>query len=96
MINPAESASQGDDRHDDDHPQIGPDITIIINNKSFTIHRGHQTVIAIKTLGGVPLADDLEELVDGTLKLLPDDGAVTIKGGEVFISHPKDSGSSSW
>ncbi len=75
-------------------PQTGPQVTITINNVLKHIHRGHQTVAAIKTLGGVPLADDLEEVVNGRLKPLADDGAVTIKGGEVFISHPKDSGSS--
>jgi hypothetical protein len=80
--------------NNDRHPQTGPEVVITINNKEFRIHRGRQTVVAIKTLGGVPLADDLEERVGGQLQLLPDDGAVTIKGGEVFISHPKDSGSS--
>lgn len=77
-----------------EHPQTGPEVKITINNVEKTIHRGHQTVADIKTLGGVPLADDLEQLVDGVLTLLPDGGSVTIKGGEVFISHPKDSASS--
>jgi hypothetical protein len=76
------------------HPQPGPDVSITINGTAREIHRGHQTVAAIKAVGGVPIADDLEQLVDETLKLLPDDGAVTIKGGETFVSHPKDSGSS--
>lgn len=76
-------------------PQTGPEVTITINGVPKEIHRGHQTVAAIKAAGGVPLADDLEQQVDGKLKLLPDDGAVTIKGGEIFVSHPKDSGSSS-
>lgn len=78
----------------DDHPQPGPEVTIKINNVDYRIHRGRQTVAAIKTVGQVPLADDLEQLIDGKLTLLPDDGAVTIKGSEVFLSHPKDSGSS--
>jgi hypothetical protein len=58
------------------------------------IHRGRRTIVEIKNLGAVPLADDLEQVVDGRLVPLPDDGAVTIRGGEVFVSHPKDNGAS--
>lgn len=74
-------------------PQPGPLVTITINNAQKPIHRGRQTVAAIKEAGGVPQADDLDQLVDGVLTNLPDDGAVTIKGGEVFVSHVKDGGS---
>jgi hypothetical protein len=77
-----------------EHPQEGPSVTITIDNVVRTIHRGHQTVAEIKQVGKVPLAYDLEEVVDGVLKPLPDDGAVTLKGGEVFVSHPKDAASS--
>jgi hypothetical protein len=75
------------------HPEPGPEVSITINGTPKSIHRGHETVIAIKNLGGVPLADDLDQLVDGKLIPLPDDGAVTVKGGEQFISHPKDNAS---
>lgn len=76
------------------NPQTGPEATISINSKSFRIHRGRNTVVEIKRVGGVPLADELEQLIDGKLVPLTDDGAVTIKGSEVFISHVRDSGSS--
>jgi hypothetical protein len=59
-----------------------------------SIHRGHQAVSAIKTLGGIPLADVLEQKVKGRLEPLDDNGSVVIKGGEEFLSHPRDSGSS--
>lgn len=75
-------------------PHTGPIVDIMVNNVKFEIHRGHQMVSAIKTAGKVPLVDDLEQVVENKLVPLPDDGAVTIKGGEVFVSHPKDSGSS--
>jgi hypothetical protein len=84
----------GDDHGNGDGPQTGPMVIITVNNVKLQIHRGHQTVSAIKTAGKVPLADDLEQVVDNKLVPLPDDGAVTIKGDEVFVSHPKDSGSS--
>lgn len=74
-------------------PETGPTVHITVNNAQHEIHRGRQSVAAIKTAGGVPLADDLEQVQDGKLTLLPDDGAVTIKGGERFISHPKTGGS---
>lgn len=76
------------------HPDTGPTVTIVVNTAQFQIHRGRQTVVAIKTLAGVPLADDLDQIVDGVLTPLKDDAALTIKGGEKFISHPKDAGSS--
>lgn len=75
-------------------PQTGPLVTITINNEPYEIHRGRQSVEAIKLLGGVPLADDLDQVIDGQLVPLPDDGAVTIKGDEDFVSHPKDGGAS--
>ena len=75
-------------------PDVGPDVVILVNNEKFTIHRGHQTVAHIKTVAGVPLAHELEQIVDGKMIPLPDDGGVTLKGGEVFVSHPRSGQSS--
>jgi len=86
-----EDHGHGPGQEDHEH---GPDVTITIGNTTYTIHRGSQTVVAIKTLGHVPLADDLEQIVNGQLTPLADDARVTIKGGEKFVSHPKDSGAS--
>ncbi len=72
----------------------GPNVSIFIDNVERLIHRGHQSVVAIKEAGKVPIAYDLEQIIEGTLTPLPDDGAITIKGEEKFVSHPKDSGSS--
>ena len=83
---------QDHDNHDTDHGK--DEVTIYIGGKPKEIHRGRRTVVEIKTLGGIPLADDLEQKLDGKLILLTDDGSVTIKGGEQFFGHPKDSGSS--
>ncbi len=85
--------AKADDKEKDDN-EHGPVVQITINNAAKGVHRGRQTVATIKTVGGVPLADDLEQVVDSKLTLLADDGAVTIKGGEVLVSHPKDSASS--
>lgn len=69
-------------------------VTIFINSHEYRVHRGRRTVAELKDAGHVPQADELEQIIDAKLTPLPDDGAVTIKGGEQFISHPRDSGSS--
>ena len=69
-------------------------VTITINSVEREIHRGRQQVSEIKRTGEVPLADQFEQVIDGKLVPLADDAAVTIKGGEEFVSHPRDSGSS--
>jgi hypothetical protein len=77
-----------------DKPETGPLVTITVDTKPYKIHRGHQTVAQIKEIGQVPQAFDLEELIDGKLVPVGDDASVTLKGGEVFLSHPKDGGAS--
>jgi hypothetical protein len=76
------------------HEQKGDAVTITINNASKQTTVGVHTVADIKTLGGVPLADDLDEVKDAKLHPLADGASTNIKGGETFISHPKDSSSS--
>ena len=68
-------------------------VEIEINEVKYDIHRGNQSVQTIKDVGKVPLNHMLEQVVDGELVQLDDNGSVVIKGGEVFISHPKDGGS---
>jgi hypothetical protein len=69
-------------------------VTVVINGVEKPVHRGRRTVKDLKILGGVPEADELEQVIKGKLTPLADDGAVTIKGAEEFVSHPRDSGSS--
>ncbi|ACM18953.1 hypothetical protein Geob_0587 [Geotalea daltonii FRC-32] len=80
------------DQQHDDHGK--ENVTITIDDNPWTVHRGHHTVAELKTLAGVPLAYDLDRVIDGKFEPLPDDGGVTIKGGEIFISHVKDGSSS--
>ena len=81
-------------RADRPQPQPGPEVEITVNNATIRIHRGRRTVAEIKTAGSVPQADELEQLIDGRLTALGDNDAVTIKGEEVFMSHPRSGGSS--
>ena len=69
-------------------------VTITINNNQYEVHRGHRSVEELKTLAGIPLPYDINIVIDGKLDPLPDNGGVTIKGGEEFISNPKDGASS--
>lgn len=69
-------------------------VQITVNNTPRNIHRGRQTVAEIKTVGEVPPADMLEQLIEGRLTPLEDNAAITIKGNEIFISHAR-SGTSS-
>ena len=69
-------------------------VKITINGHSHSISEGEHTVVELKDLGGVPLADELEEIKHQKPHPLKDDGKTNIKGGEVFVSHPRGSGSS--
>ena len=75
-------------------PEPGPEVHITVNGVSRSIHRGRRTVAEIKTVGQVPMAEELEQVIEGKLTPLPDDGSVVIKGAEVFMSHVRDGGSS--
>ena len=65
-------------------------VTIFIDRKEIKTTRGKYTVSEIKKLGQVPISYDLEEVINGVLTPLDDNGHVLIKGCEVFISHVKD------
>jgi hypothetical protein len=69
-------------------------VTITINDKQYEVHRGRQTVVDLKTLAEIPLAYELNHIVNSKLVPLPDEDGITIKGGEEFISNPKDGVSS--
>jgi len=77
-----------------DHPENGPNVEITIDGKVFEIHRGNQTVAAIKARGSVPAANQLDQDIHGVLTPLDQNGSVVLKGGEVFVSYPATGSSS--
>lgn len=84
-----QSPSHGKNEHAQD------EVTVQVDTKTdVRIHRGRRTAAEIKIAGGVPLAYELDQIVDGKLVTLEDDGAVTIKGGERFSSQPRTGQSS--
>jgi hypothetical protein len=83
-------------QHDQEapEPEHGPNVVITVNGNQVPIHRGHQTVAHIKQVGGVAAAEELEQIIDGVFTPLPDGGGVTLKSGEVFVSHVRASAGS--
>lgn len=77
---------------DDEHSKS--EVPIFVNNVKYDINRGPELVSNIKKIGKIPAADELEELIEGKLRPLPDSGSVEIKGGEHFVSHPRTGKSS--
>jgi hypothetical protein len=63
-------------------------VEITIKNQPYQIHRGHRKVSEIKQIGGINPNHILVQVTGGNLVDLPNDGAVTIKGGEIFQSKP--------
>ncbi len=77
-----------------EHGKPVTEVMISIDGTDYPITKGEHTVVELKTLGHVPLAYDLDEIRGKKPHPLPDDGKTNISGGEVFVGHPKGSGSS--
>jgi hypothetical protein len=69
-------------------------INITINGEPYVLHEHKVAVKQLKQMAGIPLADQLEQVVDEKLVPLDDDGTVEVKCGDVFHSHPRDNASS--
>lgn len=77
--------------HHGDHHEL---VAIEIDKKAVELRPGEYLVTKLKELGKVPADFELDELVHGKLVPRPDKAKIHIKGGEIFVSHPKDAGSS--
>lgn len=76
------------------HPNGNNLVSIKIKDENYEIHRGSQSVEAIKLLGGVPVGYTLVLLDGENIKPLADNGKVTIKGGEEFDCAPPNGSNS--
>lgn len=65
------------------------EVSITINGNAYEVHRGPAGVEHLKHIAHIGHNDVLEQELHGHLHRLPDDGAVEIHGGEVFVSKPK-------
>lgn len=69
-------------------------VEITIDGVKHKVAAGKTTVAEIKTIGNVPLADELIQNIGGKLTPLADDATVCIVGCEEFVSHPRTGASS--
>jgi predicted RNase H-like nuclease (RuvC/YqgF family) len=81
-----------DHEHEREHDDI---VKITINGTKYDIHRGKHTVVELKALAHIAAADEFNQVINGILTPLPNDGVVDINGGELFASNVP-SGGSSW
>jgi len=86
-----QSAEASAEAHKGEHHVV---VSITIDGKPHEIRPGEHPVAQIRAIGHVPHDYDLEQVVSGKFIPLPDHGKIQIKGGEVFVSHPKDAASS--
>lgn len=77
-----------------EHPQTGPDVTVTVDTNTKTVHRGSWIVAEFKKEVGVDASRALDEVIGGEFKPLDDNARITIKGGEIFVSHARQGGSS--
>lgn len=77
-----------------EHHQQKREVTVTVDGKPHELPEGTYVVSEFKKLVGVDPSKELDEVVHGELKPLDDNQHIHIKGGEVFISHARQGGSS--
>lgn len=70
------------------------EVAVTVDGKTYHVPEGNYIVSQFKKLVGVDSSKELDEVVHGELKPLDDNQTIHIKGGEVFISHARQGGSS--
>ena len=70
-----------------EHPQTGPDVVVTVDTQPKTVHRGSWVVAEFKREVGVDANAALDQVVEGVFQPLQDDQRITLRGGEVFVSH---------
>jgi hypothetical protein len=77
-----------------EHTHHPKEVTVTVDGKTQQVPEGTYVVSEFKKLVGVDPSKELDEIVHGELKPLDDNQTIHIKGGEVFISHARQGGSS--
>jgi hypothetical protein len=90
--NEAQLKEQGPDHGEQHHHK--KEVTVTVDGKTQHVPEGTYVVSEFKKLVGVDPSKELDEVVHGELKPLDDNHKIHIKGGEVFISHARQGGSS--
>jgi hypothetical protein len=74
------------DIKDGDHKK-GKLVTVTVDTKPHTVRKGRYLVNDFKRLVGVDPTYQLDEVVNGQFVELKDTEKMSIKGGEIFVSH---------
>jgi hypothetical protein len=69
-------------------------VRVTVDGKIFEVPEQTYVVSEFKRLVGVDASKELDEVVHGALRPLDDNQKIHIKGGEIFISHARQGGSS--
>ena len=70
------------------------EVTVTVDGRTHELPEATYIVSEFKKLVGVDGSKELDQVVHGELKPLDDNHRIHIKGGEVFISHARQGGSS--
>jgi len=72
----------------------GHEVEIIVNAKPKLIPKGKYRVSDFKELVGIPAEYELDKVANGQFEPLDDTADIHIKGGEEFVGHVRQGGSS--
>jgi hypothetical protein len=62
-------------------------VEVELNGSTQRIERGHYTGRELKLALNVPVEHELDEVIKGEFRPIPNDKKVDIRGGEKFVSH---------
>lgn len=62
-------------------------VEVELNGSNHRIERGQYTGRELKAVLGVPVEHELDEVVKGEFRPVPNDKKIHIHGGEKFVSH---------
>ena len=84
----------GDNSGGHQHPDHPGKVPVTVDGVVKYVKKGKYLVSEFKVEVGVAADLELDQVVDGEFQALADDAELHIKGGEVFISHVRQGGSS--
>lgn len=72
-----------------EHPEQGQ-VSITINGTELKTRPGQHRGADLKRLGNVPPEYELEQVVDGRFLPVGDEDKIHLRGGEIFVGHPRN------
>jgi hypothetical protein len=88
-----DETTQQEQAHED-HEHHEHQVTVTVDTKEKRVRSGDWLVSEFKKEVGVDADRVLDEVIGGEFKPLDDKATIDIEGGEVFVSHVRQGGSS--